>query len=143
MYLLILQRWQKSDLLIGIELNILESMHIYFMILSTCQIWRLHYMIIFINKDDYMKLHGQTKRISKGKPFKLTFNNQYFSYMMYLLIADFYILTFLFHFTWAHQMERVQGKQNSLIKIAHGRMQALFQFEIRAVFIQACTANKL
>lgn len=40
-------------------------------------------------------------------------------------------------------MERVQGKQQSLIKIAHGRMQALFQFEIRAVFIQACIANKL
>lgn len=38
MCLLILQLWQKSDLLIGIELNILESMHIYFMMLSTCQI---------------------------------------------------------------------------------------------------------
>lgn len=102
-------------------------------------------MITLINKDDYMQLHGQTKRISKGKPFKLTFNSQYLSYVMYLLIANFYILTYIFILLYLEMSDgESSGKtEQSLIKIAHGRMQALFQFEMRAVFFQACTANKL
>lgn len=53
-------------------------------------------MITVINKDHNMKLHGQTHTVSRGKPFKLMFNIQYFNYMMYLLIASFYILTYIF-----------------------------------------------
>lgn len=85
-----------NELLLAITLNVPESMHVSFVILSTCQICRLPDTITVINKDQKMKLCGQTCTVSKGKPFKLVFNIQYFSYMTYLLIASFYILTYIF-----------------------------------------------
>ena len=36
-----------------------------------------------------------------------------------------------------------ENRREILINIAHGGMQALFHFQIRAVFTQACTANTL
>lgn len=36
-----------------------------------------------------------------------------------------------------------ENRTETLINIAHGGTQALFQFEIRAVLTQACTANML
>lgn len=60
-------------------------------------------------------------------------------------MGSFYILAYIFIELYLEMSggEFGENRREIVINIAHGGMQVLFQFQIRAVLTQACTANML